>query len=378
MSNNILIRPAHGGGRNQAIKKYSPTESMVDLSTGINPVGWPVPLVPAEVYNRLPEADDGLIEIAQCYYKTQNILPVSGSQEAIQLLPVIFHQYGILPENPKIGIISPCYAEHEFQWKKNNFSIIHLVSQKVDDVIESLNVLLLINPNNPTGELIAIETLNKWLSQLKKNKGYLIIDEAFMDAAPEHSMIRNNLPDNLIVLRSVGKFFGLAGVRCGFVIAQAEILSYIEYHQGPWSVSGPTRWLIKKALMDHQWIENNKLNLKKASIRLDNLLSHYFFKIDPQSFITGSFLFKTVYLNNACDLFEQLAKQGVLVRLLDKACTCSSCSSLYKNISQPNKGLRFGLPANEAQWQKLEEILELHVKVSEDLNFIANMIDITE
>ncbi len=352
------MRPGHGGCRIQAEKKYSPAQSMLDLSTGINPNGWPVPIVPAEIYNRLPESDDGLMEAAQSYYQTKNILPVSGSQEAIQLLPVIFHQYKMLPEKSRVGIISPCYAEHEFQWKKNNFSIIHLLTENIDDTIESLNVLLIINPNNPTGELIAQEKLKKWHSQLKKNNGYLIIDEAFMDSTPENSLIKKNQPDNLIVLRSIGKFFGLAGVRCGFVIAPTKILSQMAYHQGPWSVSGPTRWLVKKALMDKQWIEDNKLILKNESMRLKKCLKYYFSKVDPQSLISGSVLFQTVYINNAYDLFERLAKEGVLIRLLDKACSCSSCSTLHETIYQPNKGIRIGLPANEIQWQKLEAALE--------------------
>jgi cobalamin biosynthetic protein CobC len=342
------VLPEHGGALNQAIKKYSDEKNPIDknlwldLSTGINPNGWLVPTIPASVYNRLPENDDGLIEAAQSYYQVSNILPVSGSQEAIQLLPEIFQRYNLLSQNARIGIISPCYAEHEFQWQKNNFSIVHLSSETVDEVIDTLDVLVLINPNNPTGELIDANIIKQWLLKLADHNAYLIIDEAFMDSTPEKSILNDYANDKLIVLRSVGKFFGLAGVRCGFVIAPEKILSLLKYHQGPWSVSGPTRWLVKQALMDKTWIENNKKHLQKASIKLENLLKKYLLSDRQQRSIAGTLLFKTLILDNADLLYEQLAKNAVLVRLLDN-----------------KEGLRFGLPANEKQWQRLESVLNI-------------------
>ena len=355
-------RPIHGGGLNEARKKYcieKPFEQFpwLDLSTGINPNGWPVPLIPSRIYNRLPEKDDGLIEIAKSYYQAEHILPVSGSQEAIQLLPFIFRQYDLLPEHSRIGIISPCYKEHEFQWKKNNFSIVHLTSEAVDNVIHTLDVLVLINPNNPTGELISTKKIKSWHAQLSQRQGFLIIDEAFMDSTPEHSIINKCSDNNLIVLRSIGKFFGLAGVRCGFVIAPPKILSLLEYHQGPWSVSGPTRWIIKQVLQDNHWIEANKIDLNIAAKKLEQLLTKYLINNDKQYFLSGTVLFKTVFTNNAETLFELLAKKGILVRLLDESCLCPSCTTQLKTIQTEHKGLRFGLPANETQFQHLEAAL---------------------
>jgi len=371
-----FITPGHGGGLNQIIKQYenSSQEKKVwlDLSTGINPNGWPVPAIPAHIFNRLPEKDDGLIEAAQAFYEAQSILPVSGSQEAIQILPLIFQRYLLSTEreikHPKVGIVAPCYSEHEFQWKKNNFSIIHLTSKTVDEVIDELNVLVIINPNNPTGELIDVEQLLNWKARLNrpqgKRKGYLVIDEAFMDATPEKSIlntseIKQDSLENLIVLRSVGKFFGLAGVRCGFIIAKSELLSLIEYQQGPWSVSGPTRWLVKKALQDQQWIRKNKKDLVAASIRLEKLLEQYQLKIKIPSHIVGTVLFKTLYAEHAEKFFHELATQGIFVRLLDKSCECHSCELQFKNINSQHKGLRFGLPANEEQWQRLEKAFQI-------------------
>lgn len=376
------LLPQHGGGLNDAIKKYGndfdcpDKECWLDLSTGVNPNGWLVPVIPQSVYNRLPEKNDGLIEAAQVYYQTKHIIPVSGSQEAIQILPVIFQQYTLFQQKieqtntlhqrsqkqAKVGIITPCYAEHEFQWKKNNFTVIHLTTETVDDVIDELDVLVLINPNNPTGEIIEPNIIKGWQSQLnhdkRKSKGYLIIDEAFMDATPENNVSHTHDMDNLIVLRSVGKFFGLAGIRCGFVIAHPLLLSLIEYHQGPWSVSGPTRWLMKKAFQDKQWIEKNTAYLNNTSMKLEKLLHKHLIKNRLDYSLSGTVLFKTLYINHAEYLFEQLAKQGVFVRLLDKSCACSSCVSLFKTVTDQHKGLRFGLPKDEKQWQRLETVLD--------------------
>lgn len=338
----------HGGGLNQAVKKYGIEKgTWLDLSTGINPNGWLVPTdIPPEVYNRLPETDDGLLEAAQSYYQVQQLLAVAGSQEAIQLLPPIFQGYGLIADDPVIGIISPCYGEHEYQWLKQKCSIVRLTTETVNDSINRLDVLIVVNPNNPTGERIAIHTLLLWQQQLEKKQGFLIIDEAFMDSTPEQSILTylsNNrrTMNNLIVLRSVGKFFGLAGVRCGFVMASAKILAFLQYHQGPWSVSGPTRWIVSRALLDDDWIRHTRVLLKQASLRLETLLRHYLISDTTQRSITGTTLFNTVFLSNASVYFQKLAHQGVLVRLLDNG-----------------KGLRFGLPASENQWLRLKTVLE--------------------
>ncbi len=338
-------RPLHGGALNQQIKvlnnnAYDDIEQWLDLSTGINPNGWPVPIIPAQVYNQLPQDEDGLLEAAQHYYRSNDILPVAGSQEAIQLLPQIFHQHQLLAKKPLIGIISPCYAEHEHHWQRHQFNIIYLNSEKVIDVLDELDVLLIINPNNPTGEVIPLATIKQWLSKMAGRQAYIIIDEAFMDSSAENSALNLAQQEQIIILRSIGKFFGLAGARCGFVIAREEILSLIKYYQPPWSVSGPTRWLVKQALRDNIWIAENIKWLKISAARLEALLTKALLILYPDFSITGTDLFKTVMFDNAFFVYQQLAKQGILVRLLDN-----------------KQGLRFALPGNEQQWQQLTQAL---------------------
>src|SRR5690606_22076033 len=94
----------HGGRLRAAARRYGiPLSDWLDLSTGVNPEGWPVPAVPPEVWVRLPEEDDGLERAASAYYGCDSIFPVAGSQAAIQALPALLHAQ-------RVGVIHPGYA----------------------------------------------------------------------------------------------------------------------------------------------------------------------------------------------------------------------------------------------------------------------------
>jgi len=111
--------------------------------------------------------------------------------------------------------------------------------------------------NNPTGEVTPLHKLWAWHSELAARGGWLIVDEAFMDATPTDSLLstlprfaQKALPPGLIVLRGLGKFFGLAGARVGFVGASPSFLEDLEDALGPWTISAPSRWLAIQALRD--------------------------------------------------------------------------------------------------------------------------------
>lgn len=337
--------PKHGGGLNQAVKTYKIDKShWLDLSTGINPNSWPVPALPATVYNRLPEADDGLTTSARQYYQVNNLLPVAGSQQAIQLLPAVLKQLKLIGDQFRVGLMTPAYAEHEFAWRQANAEIIHLNKESIVQAIPELDILLLINPNNPDGHLFKPDTLLTWQQQLQKQGSLLIIDEAFIDCTPEYSLLSVadfKQMNNLIILRSIGKFFGLAGIRCGFVMAQQNILDTLNYYQGPWSLSHPTRYIARQALIDTQWIQHNRKLLSIQSRQLEQCLLNFLDKFDASAGLSGTRLFKTIFTNKASFLYKQLAQQGILTRLLDN-----------------NSGVRFGLPANEPQFQQLINTLD--------------------
>lgn len=319
----------HGGRLRQAAQLYGiPLTDWLDLSTGINPNGWPVPGIPAECWQRLPEDDDDLLAAASHYYKNSSLLPVAGSQAAIQALPA-------LRQNCRVGVLHPAYAEHAASWEKAGHQIYIIDAEKISSYLENLDVLIIINPNNPTGKLWQPAQLLEWHARLSQRGGWLIIDEAFMDGMPEYSLSPYPVRPGLIVLRSIGKFFGLAGIRCGFVIADQSLLQSLNEQLGPWSISHPGRYVAAKALIDSTWQTQAAKDLARHSHRLRQLLTKFGW---PPS--GGSTLFQWLKTDAAATLHEHLARKGILTRL----------------FHEPNS-LRFGLPKNESDWQRLENAL---------------------
>ena len=319
----------HGGKLRLAAKRYDiPLHQWMDLSTGINPNGWQGELPPMSAWARLPEDDDGLVEAAMTYYGVENLLPVAGSQAAIQTLPK-------LRQNSRVAILAPSYNEHAHAWQRAGHDVELVAVEQLHHGVESVDVMVLVNPNNPTGATFDQATLLQWHQTLVKRQGWLIVDEAFMDSTPEQSLAKETNREGFIVLRSIGKFFGLAGARVGFVLAQHALLNALQEELGPWTVTGPSRWLVTQALNDEAWQADMRLQLKQQSERLHLLLQQY--DLTPSG---GSTLFQTIAMPYASDVHEQLAQQGILTRLFVDA-------SL----------IRFGLPKDEKQWLRLTEAL---------------------
>lgn len=319
----------HGGHLIDASNKYNiPKEQWIDLSTGINPNGWPVPAIPSECWQRLPESADGLLSAAKEYYQCQSILAVAGSQAAIQALP-------LLRKKSKVGVLAPAYAEHAYSWQKAGHEVVELSVETIESRLPQLDVLILINPNNPTGQRFSKTQLLNWHKQLDKRDGWLIIDEAFIDTTPENSLSSHPVSDGLIILRSIGKFFGLAGLRCGFVIATENTLTELNERLGPWTISHPSRYITTLALIDKDWHLKTQIELKKQSARLALLLTKYGLEVTAQTD-----LFLWVKMPDAEKIHYSLAEKGILTRL----------------FTQPDS-LRFGLPKNELQWKFLEQAL---------------------
>ncbi len=320
----------HGGRLRAAASRYAiPVTQWLDLSTGINPNGWPVPAIPERVWQQLPEDEDELITIAQSYYQAPTLLPVAGSQAAIQMLPE-------LRPACQVGILSPGYAEHAAAWSRAGHTLQPLCSEQIDQQINHLDVLLLIHPNNPTGECFYREQLLIWRQKLANRGGWLIVDEAFIDSTPKESLALESTLPGLIVLRSLGKFFGLAGARVGFVLAEASFLKALNERLGPWAISSPARWIASQALQDHRWQQQARQQLSQQRLQLDQLLQGIGLK--PTG---GSTLFQWVVTPTAKEIHHQLAKQGILTRL----------------FPEPSS-LRFGLPANEAAFNRLQTALQ--------------------
>lgn len=327
----------HGGNLHAATLRFGqPAEDWLDLSTGINPHGYPAAPPGNDAWHRLPEADPELARAACAFYGAPLMLSVAGTQAAIQALPRLRAQSRVI-------VAAPSYAEHAHQWAGHGHALRQMTYAELDDDrfdIATCDVLVVCNPNNPTGETIAPARLLAWADSLAARGGWLIVDEAFGDTGEGKdgnlSVAAHSDRPSLIVLRSVGKFFGLAGVRLGFVAAQPTLLQALADVLGPWSISGPAQQIGRAALQDRGWQSAMRLRLQRDGARLQALLAHHGIVAN------GCALFQWWAEEPPQAFWQHMAERGIWVRLFE----------------QDARGIRLGLPPNEAGWQRLTKALE--------------------
>lgn len=320
----------HGGRLCAAVQQYAmPLADWLDLSTGINPNAYPLPPLDPACWQRLPEENDGLEAAAAAYYGNPRLLALPGSQAAIQILPALFSPGAV-------ACLSPIYEEHPQAWTRAGHRLRRLPSLPRALAAATPNIVLC-NPNNPTGLTLPRAALFDAAAQLQRRGGWLIVDEAFADADPDNCLAPlagSEQAPNLIVLRSLGKFFGLAGARVGFIFGAPEKLDRLREALGPWPLSGPARAVARHALADTRWQTQARVDLAAASQRLAALLA-------PLGQTSSTTLFSTVTTTDVAALFEYFARRAILIR-------CFESAGL----------LRFGLPGNEAEWQRLASAIK--------------------
>lgn len=306
----------------------------LDISTGISPWSWPAPPVPQAVWQRLPENDGGLESAAAAFYgcSPSGLLPVPGSQYGISKIPCL------LPAG-KVALPLWGYGEHRLAWQRaGHQSVVYTGSDHLRTLVarRSVDHAVVINPSNPTAELIPRSALLTLADALCQRGGHLLVDKAFMDATPGQSLVSDR-PPGVIVLRSAGKFFGIAGVRLGFVAADTGLLTRLEGTMDPWAVSHPARWLGTAALSDSAWHSLQRRRLAEASRHWRDSLTALF----PGTSLRATPLFATM----PCpwhwgeSLFNAAARLGLLIRLIGPV--------------NDRAMVRFGLPGPDSR----EEIL---------------------
>lgn len=300
----------HGGRLRAAAQTFGiPLESWVDLSTGISPWCYPVPTIPETAWHRLPEPEDALDAAAARYYGNAALLATSGSQAAIQMLPRLF------APGP-VTLIGPTYNEHAAAWRTAGHTVT-FVADLSEALTRGAPVTLLCNPNNPTATQVDRATLLHAASHLQRRGGWLIVDEAYGDATPAFSVTPDagmSAAPRLITLRSLGKFFGLAGARVGFLFGDAALRYRLNDALGPWTINGPARWVAQHALNDIAWQTRQRERILESGARLHTLLHQTL----PTTRIASTGLFSTCMLTPSTDarrLFEHLARCGILTRL---------------------------------------------------------------
>jgi len=320
----------HGGNLRDAARAFGrPAAEWIDLSTGINPHWYPAPQLPGNAWHRLPETDPELALAAADYYDAPLMLAVAGTQAAIQALPR-------LRAPSRVVVAAPSYAEHAHHWASHGHTMRQIPYAELDAAVDGCDVMVVVNPNNPTGATIAPERLLEWAGRLAARGGWLLVDEAFGDTTPHASVARHSDRPGLIVLRSVGKFFGLAGVRLGFVAAQPALLEALADLLGPWAVSGPAQEIALGALRDRAWQDAMRGRLQEEGERLHQLLAARGIAAN------GAALFQWWPEARAEDFWRHMAERGIWVRL----------------FTQAARGIRLGLPPDEASWQRLATALD--------------------
>lgn len=261
MAREPMLEPiAHGGALAEAMARYGGAASeWLDLSTGIAPFSLPLPELPAEVWRRLPEQAEltRVCELAMRHYGA-SVLPVAvpGTQAAIQILP------WLKPQTETVAIVSPTYGEYELAFRRMGRGVepVHVLDAAA---ATQSAVVVLANPNNPDGrETVRDDVFG--FARAHRNR-LLIVDEAFADMRADLSMVgAAGVEPNLVVLRSFGKFFGLAGVRLGFVFAEPGLAAVLADRLGPWSVSGPALAIAAHAFSRIDLVAEQRRRLEAA------------------------------------------------------------------------------------------------------------------
>lgn len=279
----------------------------IDLSTGINP--WPYPLPPLDpaLWTRLPSASDeaALTRAAMAAYGVADpdaILSAPGSQVLISGLPFL------RPSGADVAIVGPTYGEHAPAWARAG----HRVRMMVDlpDPAGPLpDVLLLVNPNNPDGRSHDPARLRPLLLEIARRGGWMLVDEAFCDLRPDLSLASLAGQPGLLILRSFGKFFGLAGLRLGFLLAPPDIVRAMALRLGPWAVAGLALAVGAMALADQDWQAVTRRRLAQA---MDRSLSLY--RKAGIEVLGHTHLYALLRGQSGRDLFHGTGRAGLLIR----------------------------------------------------------------
>ncbi|MBJ7418086.1 MAG: pyridoxal phosphate-dependent class II aminotransferase [Niveispirillum sp.] len=279
----------------------------IDLSTGINP--WPYnppPLEPA-LWTRLPSAADeaALKRAAMVAYGVADpdaILAAPGSQVLISGLPFL------RPAGADVAIVGPTYGEHGPAWLRARHRV-RMITDLPDPAGPLPDVLLLVNPNNPDGRTHDPVRLRPLLSEIARRGGWMLVDEAFCDLRPDLSLAPLAGQPGLLILRSFGKFFGLAGLRLGFLLAQPSLVRAMAARLGPWAVAGPALRIGAVALSDTPWQTATRQYLSHA---MDKTLSLY--RKTGMEPVGSTGLYALIRAPAGRDLFHGMGRAGMLIR----------------------------------------------------------------
>ncbi len=342
-------------------------ENWIDLSTGLNPDSYPIDNVPASAYCHLPYLQPDFLQASTQYYGSNQGMGLIGSQMIIQALPKCVDNYPVLL--PSAG-----YTEHKAHWQKHQFEVVlydgfdkELASAQITAALEAnaQQHLVIINPNNPTGMMLNVDSIMQWAEMLGEGC-YIVVDEAFIDTQPNQSLLKQRWPQNVLVLRSFGKFFGLAGIRIGFAFCAGELRAKIEQVLGLWMINGPAQYIATKAMMDSDWQAQARDHIEDAALKTQQLFAPLIAFInendsaDKEHWQTHQALFSSykMGLEQALRTQEFFAQQGILIRVIE----LTNCAQNTVD-KRPVALLRIGILGldNSVEQQRVKECVEAYI-----------------
>lgn len=320
----------HGGNIREAIEQFRPKAGLItDFSASINPLGIPesikkIILKNLDIIMHYPDLDCKHIKNSLSKYlniSEDNLLVGNGSIELIFLITL-----ALRPK--KILIPVPTFSEYEKAAKltgaqpvflkmheNNNFQI---KEGEILRHLESVDLVFLCNPNNPTGFLFKKDTIRSIARECEKKGVYLVVDEVFMDFVKEKNSptLLKTAPrtKKLLVLRSLTKFFALAGLRLGYMVGNKRLIEKISRFQPPWSVN-------TLAQLSGSYILSNTQYIKKSLVYMFKERDFLFKELDKIDFLkpyppTANFIFCKLVNSkiNSKKVSEYCGKRGILIR----------------------------------------------------------------
>lgn len=317
----------HGGNLDAARERFGgAAEAWLDLSTGINPVAYPVPALSPRAFAALPtRAEMAAVEAAAaaCYGTRAEVVPLAGAQGAIQTVPYV------LPRRAA-RVLGPTYNEHAAALRAAGWAVAEVGTP---EALAGADLAVVVNPNNPDGR----RHVPGDLLALAARVGVLVVDESFADPEPGLSLAPLlGGESNVVVLRSFGKFYGLAGLRLGFALCDGTLAGRLREMAGPWPVSGPAIDVARAALRDRDWQAETVARLSRDAARLDALVARAGWRL-----VGGTPLFRTYATPDAAAAQERLARRRIWSRIFPWS----------------GEWLRLGVAGTEAEWRRLEAAL---------------------
>jgi cobalamin biosynthetic protein CobC len=330
---------AHHGGRLGAARAMYPRapQPWIDLSTGINPESYPAPRARGITLNRLPDTAElsRLEAVAAAAFGVadpQRVVAAGGTEPALRLLPYVLRQRAAV-------VAGPTYGSHADGWERAGVPSRVVPDSELEDSLADRTAVVVVNPNNPDGRVISRDRLRQLHDAVAARGGVLVLDEAFAEVTPEASVADiagSREAEHLVVLRSFGKFYGLAGLRLGFVVGAAQITARVRGVIGDWPVSVDALAAGLAAYADREWAQRMREQLAGSARRLDGLLARHGFEV-----VGGTSLYRLVRAQDAPVRFERLAAAGILTRPFQHDASL----------------LRFGLPGPPDEWHRLSDAL---------------------